>query len=438
MEREPTSLAAACCTGTVVRVTDRAERLSTLDARLVSIAKKVRLLGSLTWPSSVLDGFLDGWRRGSPTLPEPPKEEARHEDDLRAFAELRRDIDQHDPVGRFLDDTAGSYALAARMLDVRGSGEFLEIGRVLYGMPSDPIPGSKLTHLDAAEQLLHATSSLKDAGVRSEPDFVISSEGARAEMQVALDAFFGEDVVRAVIDPDLGSKAAAGSKNVRLRGRTGFSEMEIAQLLEHEAFVHAATALNGKQQPVLTSMALAAPRSTLTQEGLATLAELVTRTIDITRLRRIALRIKAIAMALEGADFVDVFRFFLDEGQSEDDSVRSAMRVFRGGDPRGKYVFTKDVVYVQGLVAVHTFLRKAIASHRPVLIERMFAGRIHLSDVLMLEAEFESGLIAPPKYLPRWARDVPTLAAYLAFAAVAYRIDVGTLELDAILPAVDL
>ena len=35
-------------------------------------------------------------------------------------------------------------------------------------------------------------------------------------------------------------------------------------------------------------------------------------------------------------------------------------------------------------------------------------------------------------------KDVPTLAAYLAFSHVAYRIDVGSLELDGILPAVDL
>lgn len=419
-------------------MTDRSERLASLDGRLVSIAKKIRLLGTLSWPSHLLDTFLEGWRRGAPKLPEPPNELPLHDENLVALAELRKGIDQGDPVGRFLDDTAGSYAMAARMLDVRGSAEFLELGRVLYGMPHDPLPGSQRTHLDAAEQLLSATASLKDAGVRLEPDYVISSEGAREEMQTQLDAFFGEGVVRAVVDPELGSKAAAGGKNVRIRGNTGFSHGEIAQLLEHEAYVHTATALNGRNQPVLTSMSLAAPRSTLTQEGLATVAELVTRTIDIARLRRIALRIKAIAMALDGADFVDVFRFFLDEGQSEDESVRSAMRVFRGGDLRGKYVFTKDVVYVQGLVAVHTFLRKAIASHRPVLIERMFAGRIHLSDVLSLEEDFESGLIVPPKYLPKWARDVPTLAAYLAFAQVAYRIDVGPLALDDILPAVDL
>ncbi len=417
---------------------DRRERLASLDGRLVAIAKKIRLLGTLSWPSHLLDSFLETWRRGAPELPVPPSEPSLHDENLRALAELRKEIDQSDPVGRFLDDTAGSYAMAARMLDVRGSAEFLEIGRVLYGTPRDPLPGSKLTHLDAAEQLLSATASLKDAGVQLEPEYVIGSEGARQEIQAALDAFFGESVVRAVVDPELGSKAAAGAKNVRIRGGTGFSMTEIAQLLEHEAYVHTATALNGRNQPVLTSMSLASPRSTLTQEGLATVAELVTRTIDIARLRRIALRIKAIAMALEGANFVDVFRFFLEEGQSEDESVRSAMRVFRGGDPRGRYVFTKDVVYVQGLVAVHTFLRKAIASHRPVLIERMFAGRMHLSDVLMLEEDFDSGLIARPLYLPKWAKDVPTLAAYLAFAHVAYRIDVGSLELEAILPAVDL
>lgn len=419
-------------------MTTRAERLASIDARLVAVAKRIRVLGTLSWPSSLLDTFLVGWRAGAPTLPEPPVEPTHHDENLRALAELRREIDSKDPIGRFLDDTAGSYAMAARMIDVRGTQEFLDIGRALYGMPHDPLPGSKHTHLDASEQLLSATASLKDAGVRLDPDFVLGSEAARDVMQVQLDAFFGAGVVRAVVDPELGSKAAAGGKNVRIRGGTSFSPGEIAQLLEHEAFVHAATALNGRNQPILTSMSLASPRSTLTQEGLATLAELVTRTIDIARLRRIALRIKAIAMAVDGADFIDVFRFFLEEGQTEDESVRSAMRVFRGGDPRGKYVFTKDVVYVQGLVVVHTFLRKAIASHRPVLIERMFAGRLHLSDVLSLGEDFDSGLIAPPKYQPRWAKDLPTLAAYLAFAHVAYRIDVGALELDAILPAADL
>src|SRR6185436_6587157 len=109
---------------------------------------------------------------------------------------------------------------------------------------------------------------------------------------------------------------------------------------------------------------LGAPRTTRTQEGLATLAELITSSIDLSRLRRIALRIKAIGMAMEGADFLEVFSYFLESGQDQLESYQSAMRVFRGGDVRGGICFTKDGVYVQGLILVNTFLRKAIQTGR--------------------------------------------------------------------------
>ena len=419
-------------------MSDRIARWTDLDRRLVQIARKVRVLGSLSWPSHVIDAFLAGHRKGSVALPDPPEE---RRDCSRAIADLealRQGIDQSDPFGRYLDDTAGSYSLAARMLEVQGTPAFLDISRLLYGIPGDRLPGSDKTHLDAADQLLAATASLGFAGLDAAPDVVFGADVARDDMQRSIDAFFGAGVLDVDIDPELGSKAAAGSKRVRVRAQTGFSRMEIDQLLEHEAFVHAATALNGRGQPVLSSMGLAAPRTTLTQEGLATVAELVTHTIDIARLRRIALRIRAIAMALDGADFVQVFQYFLEQGQSEDESVRSAMRIFRGGDLHGRWVFTKDVVYVQGLVVVHTFLRKAIEARKPVLIERLFAGRVHLSDLLLLEHEFDAGHVVSPRYVPRWAQNLPALAAYLAFAQLAYRIEVTNLELDAILPAVDL
>ena len=35
--------------------------------------------------------------------------------------------------------------------------------------------------------------------------------------------------------------------------------------------------------------------------------------------------------------------------------------MFRGGDVRGKVAFTKDAAYLEGLLLVQTFLRKAIA-----------------------------------------------------------------------------
>ena len=417
--------------------TDRRERLVELDRRLVTIVKNIRVLGELSWPVETIDAFLASHRRGDPHLPQVTYATGLHRGELDAIAVLRRELDEADPADRFLGDTAGSYRAAARMLETTGTPEFFELSQALYGAPTDRLPGSTLTHLEAADQLLAATDGLADAGLDADPGADIPAEIAADTMRARLAPFFTRHSVDVVVDPHLASKAAAGSRRVRLRGDTHFSDLDLDQLVEHEAFVHTATALNGREQPVLTILGLGAPRTTLTQEGIATVAELATRAIDIARLRRIALRIRAIHMAIEGADFVQVFRFFLDNGQSEEESVRSAMRVYRGGDVRGRWVFTKDVVYLQGLVAVHTFLRKAIATHKPFLIERLFAGRMAMSDVFTLEELFADGTIAPPVYVPAWARNLRALAAYLAFTAVAYHIDLGQVELEEILPAFD-
>src|SRR5690606_23946017 len=102
------------------------------------------------------------------------------------------------------------------------------------------------------------------------------------------------------------------------------------------------------------SLARTSPLVTATQEGLATFAELVTGASDIERLKRISLRIVAIHMAMHGADFIQVFRFFLDAGQTEGDSFASTQRVFRGVPTTGGAAFTKDTVYLHGLLSVHT------------------------------------------------------------------------------------
>jgi hypothetical protein len=99
-------------------------------------------------------------------------------------------------------------------------------------------------------------------------------------------------------------------------------------------------------------MGLASPRTTATQEGLATFAEQITGSIDIARMKRLSLRIEAVAMALGGADFIEVFRYFLAAGQTPEDCFASSQRVFRGVPTAGGSAFTKDTVYLRGLVGV--------------------------------------------------------------------------------------
>jgi uncharacterized protein (TIGR02421 family) len=208
-----------------------------------------------------------------------------------------------------------------------------------------------------------------------------------------------------------------------------FTDLDLGQLLHHEAFVHSATLLNGKRQPRLTALGLGAPRTTRTQEGIATLAELATLCMDITRLRRLALRVRAVKRALDGADFVETFRMFLEAGQTEEDGYKATERIFRGGDVRGKYVFTKDAAYLGGLLEVHTFLRVAIRENRPELIHRLFAGRLTLGDVFELSPYFDSGFLVDAAYVPPWAEDLRRVAAMLAYSGFMARVRLEGLEL---------
>lgn len=404
-----------------------------LDVALCAVGPRIKVLSRLSWPEQPIQEFLASWRRGEPHVPEvtypkdPFFETARLELERIACA-----ADPDDPIEAYIKRTAHSYALAAQLLNAAGTDRFLELSRQLYGDPLETLPGTEFTHFEAARQLLKVTGPLRS--VCSEEGYLMSvtSETVQRELQARTDPFFGEHKLQVVIDSNLAAKAAASHNRIRIRARVAFTEADIDQLLEHEAFVHSATALNGKLQPI-QCMGLAAPRTTATQEGLATVAELVTGSMDLSRLRRLALRIGAVRHAIAGADFVEIFRFFLRAGQSEDESVRSTVRVFRGGCPQGKIAFTKDVVYLHGLIGVHTFLRRAISEHRVELIARLFAGRLTASDVLNLEPAFDSGVLKPGRYVAPWAADPRRLAATLCFSLVLNRINVGDVKLESIL-----
>jgi len=408
---------------------NRAERLAAWDGRLVEIASSIKILSALSWPDPVVARAIADVEAGRRRLPDPPPPERRFDDTLEALEALRAGIDRGDPVGAYLAATAESYAGACRLLHAAGTPEMYQHSLALYGSTRQPLPGSEDPPLVTARALLDATDVVRAAGLVEEPA-TLDADVVQRRLQDAFAPFFVDDEVEVVVDPSLASKAAAGATRVRLRGATTFSELDVAQLVQHEGFVHSATALNGRRQPTIASLSLGAPRTTMTQEGIATFAELATRAIDVSRLRRIAVRIEAVAAAEDGADFLDVVDVFAAAGQSTAESVRSAMRVFRGAPIRGGAPFTKDIVYLNGLLAVHTFLLESVHGARPVRIGRLFAGRLTLGDVLTLEEAFEDGTLDPGHYVPEWARSTSTLAAYLAFSAVASTFDLQRVTLD--------
>ncbi len=400
-------------------------RRTELSAKLVRAAKGVKLLSALSWPSGEAEAFLRRWRAGE--LRPPPPVTPPSSKSGEALDALIAACDRADPVQRFIARTAQSYRSAVSLLDNAGTPTFHRISRELYGGADGLLGGSNLCHREAAERLLESTKALTDA-TADEDSCCLSAEHVAEQLHARWDGFF-ERPIRIVVDANLAAKAAASATRVRLRAGACFSEEDIAQLSVHEIGVHALTARNGRAQSV-GALSLGAPRTTATQEGLATFAELVTGSIDLARLRRLALRIRAIALAEDGADFVQLFEALLEAGEPPTEAVRTTMRVFRGADLRGRHVFTKDVVYLKGLFAVHTFMRKAIAEHRPELISRLFVGRLTLSDTLDLEEAFADGTVAAARFVPHWAERLPRLAGFLAFSALIDHIDLEAVELE--------
>lgn len=411
--------------------------LSELDAVLPGLARKIRVLDALAWPDGVEDVFLARWRAGRAELPKVELRPREHNADIAALEAFAGRCDEGHPAGRYLAMTARSYATAGRMLGAIGTPAFTQYSTALYRRPDFYYPSQKLSMLDAARFFLETTDALLGGAQIPPSPAEIPAEAFAAWMQPELDSFFGPGRITVVLDPTLAAKAIAGASRIRLRASAHFSELDKSQLLQHEAFVHVATAQNGRLQPNLKSLGLGAPRTTQTQEGIATLAELFTGSIDINRLRRLALRVLAVQQALEGADFIQVFEGFLAAGQSEEESFRSTQRIFRGADLRGGSAFTKDAAYLTGLLGVHTLLRIAIRDNRPELVGYLFAGRLSLGDTVRLAPLFESGWLQGPVYIPAWAADLRRLAAALAFSAFIAQIKLDVLNLEVLMTFAD-
>ncbi len=401
-----------------------------LDARLVAAVRGIRILDTLSWPSSAQETFLAAWKIGRihlPTIEYPKNDFTTMRAELDA---VRAAADPDHPLGHYLIQTAESWRVATRLLDTAGTHSVTAYSTRLYGRPGNMLPGDGPTNLEAAQHFIALANDMDQELREMEPDSVMAAETVRDELQIDIDKLFTAHAVSVELDPALIAKAAASPSRIRIRTNTGFSEYDRHQLLVHEAFVHTLTGINGREQPLLKSMARSAPRTTATQEGLATFAELISGSMDIERMKRISLRIVAIDMAINGADFVQVFRFFLDAGQSPEDSFASTQRVFRGAPLGGGAAFTKDTVYLHGLLSVHTFFRWCLRHRKLAVARQLFAGKLALEDVFALQSMFDTGTIISPVYLPPWMQRANGLAGMLAFSLFANKIRLDHVEAD--------
>lgn len=388
-------------------------------------SRPVRVLRSLSWPAIVRRRFLD---TGGERLPEVEYPEFDPSPVLEILDRARQGLGTETRVDRWLGRAANSVEAGARMLYSVGRPEFFAHSALLYGKPSDSLADGMSTSLGLAQQFKSVLDSLANVDIGAPPLANRNAEDVAGALELAVAAMFGDRAPKIAIVEELSANALAGPRQIRLRGSATFTDKDVDQLIHHEAYIHVATALNGADQVDLPLLGGGHPGITRTQEGLAVFAEFISGSVDLDRLRRLADRVIAIDMAAHGADFIEVYRYFLLQCDGREQAFENTRRVFRGGVLTGGAPFTKDIVYLDGLLRVHNFLRAVVMNGRADCLRLLFCGKIDIEDIPVLCELMEAGLCHPPTFLPPWAADLRFLLGYLAYSAFLNTVDLTALK----------
>jgi uncharacterized protein (TIGR02421 family) len=416
-----------------------ADRVRALSERVVTAQRGIRVLDAIKWGEDVQAAFyasdcrelpkvgVDYYQR-TPLAYDPADARA-------AFRDIRRDIaaqlGRANPAGRLMDRMCDEYCEVLELLAARGTPTFGEISKHLYGSASDAFHAGGPSVSDLADSLDRALRAIDESAFLDRTAHDIPTPDAVAQLQQRLDRIFSEpgSRVRVTESDGIVADAAAGSDYIKLRKDVQFSERDLRVLEAHEGWVHVGTTLNGQRQPFCTFLAKGTPSTTITQEGLALLVEILAGVSHPTRLRRITDRVHAIARAEAGANFVEVFDAMIARGRTRDEAYTTTVRVFRGSTAEGG-PFTKDLAYHKGFVSIYSFMQIAVRRGRLDRIPLLFCGKLKLEDVGTLSDLVEQRLVVPPLYLPPPVADLNGLSAWLAYSSFLERLDLAQVEAD--------
>jgi uncharacterized protein (TIGR02421 family) len=388
---------------------------------LHDVAKPMRVLSNLAWPAQVREEFL---ARGGEVMPTEPDYPVVDPDPVLAgVAEARRLIDPGAVVDDWLEDQCRAVQATALMLSSTGTTSFHAYSRELYGVPKQPLRFDPTTPLELAEQVYASLAELSAVDLLRPSVRDLTGDEVAETLRPAVAAHFGADAPEVLVVEELSANALATASKIKVRRDARFTHRDAAQLLNHEAFIHVGTALNGKAQTDLPILAIGHPGTTRTQEGLAVFSEFVSGTLELDRLRRLADRTIAVQMVIDGADFIELYRWFEQRSPSPEQAFESTRRIFRGGPLSGGAPFTKDCGYVSGLLSVMTFVKAAFVADRADALALLFSGKLDLAGIPALAELRAMGLCQPARYLPPWASDPGWVLTWLTLSTFNSRID---------------
>ncbi|MEK1943098.1 MAG: flavohemoglobin expression-modulating QEGLA motif protein [Pseudomonas sp.] len=410
-----------------------------LSDRLVEAQTPIRVLDAVKWDDNVRQAFFKGKGKQLPQVDRDYYASRPLGFDSAAkkleFQNLERDITrqlgQFNPVGQIMRRMCKEYRMVIRMLEARGTSDFGLISQELYGSASDAFHAGDPTLADLGLMFSDYLNKIDDRGDLKDEPKTLTAKDAVALLQGRLNTVFGEtqSTIRVFESDGILADAAAGADYIKIRADAMFNERDVRALEVHEGLVHVGTTLNGQNQPICTFLAKGPPSSTVTQEGLAILMEVIAFASYPSRLRKLTNRTRAIHMAEDGADFLQVFDFFREQGFDMEQSYANASRSFRGSTPDG-LPFTKDLSYLKGFILIYNYIQLAVRKGKLEAIPLLFCGKATLEDMRTLRQLVDEGLVVPPKYLPPQFRDLNALSAWMCFSNFLNHLSLDRIEAD--------
>ena len=408
-----------------------------LSERIVQAQTPIRVLDAIKWDDTVGKAFLKGKGKVIPAVdrayydnrPLPFDSAGKKLEFQNIERDITRQLGQFNPVGQIMRRMCKEYRMVIRMLEARGTADFGLISQELYGAASDAFHAGDPTLADLGLMLSDYLNNIDNRGDLKDEAKTLTAKDAVLLLQERLAAVFGDETIRVFESDGIVADAAAGADYIKIRSDALFNSRDVRALEVHEGMVHVATTLNGLNQPFCTFLAKGPPSSTVTQEGLAILMEVISFISYPTRLRKLTNRTRAIHMAEEGADFLDIYRFYREQGFSEQSSYTNGSRVFRGSTPDG-LPFTKDLSYLKGFILIYNYIQLAVRKGKLEQIPLLFSGKTTLEDMRTLRQLVDEGLVVPPKYLPPQFRDLNALSAWMCFSNFLNHLSLDRIEAD--------
>jgi len=197
---------------------------------------------------------------------------------------------------------------------------------------------------------LYFLEKIPDFCVPDVSEKTLQGEAARNYLKNRLLETFEDTDVDVKASTSLLSDSSAGRRVLKLNPYKTYSTQALDIFLVHEGWVHLGTSLNGAAQTEHPWLSTWAPRTTFLQEGLAVLTELITGCMTHERWSKVMLRHLATTMAERGSNIQDVYSFLRHHDIEELDAFKLALRVFRGVPLDGGMAFTKELLYLHGMV----------------------------------------------------------------------------------------